>query len=85
MKRKMIVNAHQDAECKSPPKIVRLSSNKNRLFNPRSGGRQQLIVTLNEGVILERLSGIDRGHGDLLTAIDRWLESKERSAGDAGT
>lgn len=43
-----------------------------------------LIVTVNEGIILERLSGIDRGHDDLLTAVDRWLESMEKSAGDAG-
>jgi hypothetical protein len=43
-----------------------------------------LIVTVNEGMILERLSGIDRGHDELLAAIDRWLESKEKSAGDAG-
>jgi AcrR family transcriptional regulator len=39
-----------------------------------------LIVTVNEGIILERLSGIDRGHRELLAAIDRWLESMERTA-----
>ena len=39
-----------------------------------------LIVTVNEGIILERLSGIDRGHKELLAAIDRWLESKEKKA-----
>jgi TetR/AcrR family transcriptional regulator len=39
-----------------------------------------LIVTVNEGIILERLSGIDRGHRELLTDIDRWLESKEQKA-----
>ncbi len=39
-----------------------------------------LIVTVNEGIILERLSGIDRGHAELLAAIDRWLESKEKKA-----
>ncbi|MEP7345168.1 MAG: TetR/AcrR family transcriptional regulator [Gemmatimonadaceae bacterium] len=42
-----------------------------------------MIVTLNEGVILERLSGIDRGHTELLAAIGRWLDSKERNAGNA--
>lgn len=42
-----------------------------------------LIVTVNEGIILERLSGVDRGHSELLAAVDRWLESNERSAGDA--
>lgn len=39
-----------------------------------------LIVTVNEGIILERLSGVTRGHKDLLTAIDRWLESLEKRA-----
>lgn len=42
-----------------------------------------LIVALNEGIILERLSGIDRGHDDLLNAIDAWLAQKEERAGDA--
>ncbi|HET9949493.1 MAG TPA: helix-turn-helix domain-containing protein [Longimicrobiales bacterium] len=35
-----------------------------------------LIVTFNEGIILERLSGIDEGHRDLLAAIDRWLAAR---------
>ena len=39
-----------------------------------------LICTFNEGMILERLAGITRGHDALLGAIDRWLESKERAA-----
>jgi AcrR family transcriptional regulator len=37
-----------------------------------------LVVTFNEGIILERLSGIETGHGALLEWIDSWLESKER-------
>ncbi len=36
-----------------------------------------LIVALNEGIILERLSGIERGHAELLAGIDRWLASLE--------
>jgi len=39
-----------------------------------------LIVTVNEGIILERLSGVTRGHKDLLAGIDRWLESLEKKA-----
>ncbi|MBI4500900.1 MAG: TetR family transcriptional regulator [Gemmatimonadetes bacterium] len=39
-----------------------------------------LIVTVNEGLILERLAGIRRGHDELLAAIDRWLASLERRA-----
>ena len=37
-----------------------------------------LVVTFNEGIILERLSGVETGHDDLLEWIDSWLESKER-------
>jgi TetR/AcrR family transcriptional regulator len=37
-----------------------------------------LVMTFNEGVILERLSGIETGHAELLEWIDAWLERKER-------
>lgn len=33
-----------------------------------------LVATFNEGIILERLSGIDTGHRALLAWIDDWLE-----------
>jgi len=36
-----------------------------------------LIVTMNEGIILERLDGIETGHDELLAAIDRWLSTLE--------
>ena len=39
-----------------------------------------LIVTLNEGIITERLSGITQGHDSLLAAIDGWLGEMERRA-----
>lgn len=39
-----------------------------------------LIVTLNEGIIQERLSGITEGHDSLLAAIDGWLAGLERRA-----
>lgn len=42
-----------------------------------------LIVTVNEGIMLERLSGIDRGHAELLDAIQRWLDGLEESAAKA--
>jgi AcrR family transcriptional regulator len=38
-----------------------------------------LVMTFNEGVILERLSGIETGHAALLEWIDGWMEAKERS------
>jgi AcrR family transcriptional regulator len=34
-----------------------------------------LVVALNEGIILERLSGVDNGQRALLDWIDAWLES----------
>jgi len=34
-----------------------------------------LVMTFNEGVILERMSGTTAGHQELLDWIDRWLSS----------
>ena len=36
-----------------------------------------LVVTFNEGIILERLSGTESGHAELLEWIDAWLVDKE--------
>jgi TetR/AcrR family transcriptional regulator len=36
-----------------------------------------LVITFNEGVILERAQGITAGHHELLAWIDGWLEGKE--------
>jgi AcrR family transcriptional regulator len=36
-----------------------------------------LVVTFNEGIIVERLSGVDAGHRELLDMIDRLLERHE--------
>ena len=35
-----------------------------------------LVYAFNEGIMLERLSGIDRGHRELLDWIDGWLERR---------
>jgi AcrR family transcriptional regulator len=35
-----------------------------------------LVYTFNEGIMLERLSGIDTGHRELLDWIDAWLERR---------
>jgi AcrR family transcriptional regulator len=37
-----------------------------------------LLITFNEGIILERLSGIEAGHDALLEWIDGWMEAKEK-------
>jgi hypothetical protein len=39
-----------------------------------------LVVTFNEGVILERLLGVDSGHAQLLDMIDRLLVRLHREA-----
>jgi AcrR family transcriptional regulator len=36
-----------------------------------------LVSQFNEGLLLERLLGFDRGHSELLAAIDAWLSSLE--------
>jgi AcrR family transcriptional regulator len=38
-----------------------------------------LVMTFNQGIEVERLSGISEGHRDLLAWVDRWLESLEGS------
>src|SRR4051812_49603662 len=44
-------------------------------FSLDAGG--SLVMTFNQGIELERLSGISHGHEELLAWIDRWLESLE--------
>ena len=36
-----------------------------------------LVITFNEGIILERLSGIEDGQSELLDWIDAWLTEQE--------
>ena len=38
-------------------------------------GVVSLVMTFNEGVMVERLSGISAGHSDLMGMVERWLES----------
>ena len=35
-----------------------------------------LVYTFNEGIILDRLSGIETGHRELIEWIDRWLKGR---------
>ena len=35
-----------------------------------------LVFTFNEGIMLERLSGIEKGHRELLDWINGWLEGE---------
>ncbi len=36
-----------------------------------------LVMTFNEGIMVERLSGISDGHDELMDMVRRWLESLE--------
>lgn len=38
-----------------------------------------LVMTFNEGLMLERISGISTGHDELLGGIDRWLQELEQA------
>jgi AcrR family transcriptional regulator len=37
-----------------------------------------LVITFNEGIIFERLSGIETGHAELIEWIDGWLTGPDR-------
>jgi hypothetical protein len=37
-----------------------------------------LVMQFNKGLLYERLLGFDRGHAELLAAIDGWLTSLEK-------
>lgn len=38
-----------------------------------------LVMTFNEGIILERLSGVEKGQRELLEWIDGWLEGRAKA------
>jgi len=44
-----------------------------------------LVITFNNGIIVERLSGVDSGHRQLLRMIDDLLDRVEKEARDART
>jgi AcrR family transcriptional regulator len=44
-----------------------------------------LVVTFNQGIMLERLTGVDSGHAELLRMIDRFLERRWEEVRHAGS
>jgi hypothetical protein len=42
-------------------------------------GVVSLVMTFNEGIMVERLSGISDGHGELMEMVERWLDSLEEA------
>ena len=50
--------------------------------NPKAGPLSAeawaaLVMQFNKGLLTERLLGFDRGHAEMLAAIDGWLTSLE--------
>jgi AcrR family transcriptional regulator len=43
-----------------------------------------LVVTFNQGIMLEKLSGIDSGHRDLIRMVDRLIERMREESRHAG-
>ena len=35
-----------------------------------------LVYTFNEGIMLNRLTGVEQGHQELLDWVDSWLEER---------
>ena len=44
-----------------------------------------LVITFNEGIMIERLAGVDSGHRALLDMIDRQLERLEEARNASST
>jgi AcrR family transcriptional regulator len=42
-------------------------------------GIVSLVLTFNEGIMVERLSGVSAGHRDLMEMVERWLNSLEET------
>lgn len=43
-----------------------------------------LVMTFNQGILLERLSGVETGQRELLDWIDGWLQRRQAESGDQG-
>ena len=43
-----------------------------------------LVTTFNQGVMLDRLTGVTAGHDDLLAMIERWLSDQEAGGSRRG-
>jgi AcrR family transcriptional regulator len=44
-------------------------------------GVVSLVMTFNEGIMVERLSGISDGHRELMEMVERWLDALEDAKG----
>jgi AcrR family transcriptional regulator len=70
--------AHVDAEWRAVLGEAFEQARREHAIDMAGDALVALVVTFNEGLILERLSGIETGHRALIDWIDAWLESTAR-------
>jgi AcrR family transcriptional regulator len=70
--------AHVDAEWRSVLREALAEPHRRHAIPMPLEALVSLVITFNEGIILERLSGIATGQDALLEWIDGWLEEVER-------
>jgi AcrR family transcriptional regulator len=70
--------AHVDAEWRAVLGEAFEQARREHSIDMAGDALVALVATFNEGLILERLSGVETGHRALIDWIDAWLESTAR-------
>jgi AcrR family transcriptional regulator len=70
--------AHVDAEWRSVLREAFEQGQREHEIDMPVVALVTLVATFNQGIILERLSGIESGHRELLDWVDQWLEERSR-------
>ncbi len=65
--------AHVDDEWRAVLRVALAEPRERQAVEMPLEALVALVITFNEGIILERLSGIETGHAELLDWIDQWL------------
>jgi AcrR family transcriptional regulator len=69
--------AHVDAEWRSVLSEALAEPRERYGIDMPLAALVSLVITFNEGMIFERLSGVETGQAELLEWIDGWLQQKE--------
>jgi AcrR family transcriptional regulator len=69
--------AHVDAEWRAVLTEALAEPRERYRIDMPLGALVSLVITFNEGIIFERLSGIEAGQAELLDWIDGWLEERD--------
>ena len=69
--------AHVDAEWRSVLSEALAEPRERYGIDMPLAALVSLVITFNEGMIFERLSGIETGHAELLEWIEGWIQQKE--------